>query len=119
MRDKDGDDGNAFGIGVGVNYFFRENMGVGLDSYTDGIRFPYLLNASFIYRFGNQQMLAPYAFAGFGRQWEHAAQWTGHLGGGAEYKWKTGMGVFLDGRWVLPKETSNYGLFRLGVRWGF
>jgi opacity protein-like surface antigen len=118
-HDKDGDDNNALGIGAGVNYFFTENMGVGLDTYTDGIRLPYMLNGSFIYRFVPGGAINPYAFAGLGKQWDHASQWTGHLGGGAEYNWTTGMGVFLDGRLVLPADTDNYGLFRLGVRFGF
>src|SRR5260370_1206432 len=49
-RDKDGNGHNAWGLGMGVNYFITENLGVGLDTYTDGIRWPYMLNASFIYR---------------------------------------------------------------------
>ena len=118
-RDKDGGDGNAFGIGAGVNYFFTDNIGVGVDTYTDGIRFPYMLNASAIYRFATESMFNPYAFAGFGRQWKYAAQWTGHIGGGAEYKMKSGIGIFLDGRFVLAQETSDYGLLRVGVRLGF
>jgi hypothetical protein len=118
-HDKDGDDGNALGVGAGVNYFFSDSMGIGLDTYTDGIRLPYMLNASFIYRFVTDGTISPYAFAGIGKQWDHASQWTGHLGGGAEYNWRSGMGIFLDGRFVLADETSNYGLFRLGVRLGF
>ena len=118
-HDKDGDDGNALGIGLGVNYFFSDQMGVGLDTYTDGIRLPYMLNASFIYRFINDGMFKPYAFTGLGKQWDHASQWTGHIGGGAQYDWKSGMGLFADARFVLAQEESNYGLFRLGVRWGF
>ena len=118
-RDKDGDSGNALGLGAGVNYFFRENIGISLDTYTDGIRMPYMLNGSFIYRFATDANIDPYAFAGIGKQWDHASQWTGHFGGGAEYNWKPGMGIFLDARLVLPADTSNYGLFRLGVRKGF
>src|SRR5688572_8471453 len=94
-RDKDGDDGNALGIGAGVNYFFTENIGVGLDTYTDGIRIPYMLNASVIYRLVTERALNPYGFAGLGRQWDHASQWTGHFGLGAEYKWQPNLGVFL------------------------
>jgi len=118
-HDKDGDDNNALGIGAGVNYFFTENIGVGLDTYTDGIRLPYMLNASAIYRLVTERAINPYGFAGFGKQWDHASQWTGHLGLGAEYRWQPNLGIFLDGRLVLPADTDNYGLFRLGARIGF
>jgi hypothetical protein len=118
-HDKDGDDNNAFGIGLGVNYFFSDHMGVGVDSYTDGIRLPYMLNASFIYRFINDGTFNPYAFTGIGKQWDYASQWTGHIGGGAEYTLKSGMNLFADARFVLAQEESNYGLLRLGVRLGF
>jgi hypothetical protein len=118
-RDKDGNDDGVFGPGVGVNYLFTPRIGAGLDTYSDGIRLPYMLNASVIYRFVNSSMFTPYALAGFGRQWEHAAQWTGHFGGGAEYNLKIGQSVFLDGRWVLPEETSSYGVIRFGVRLRF
>jgi hypothetical protein len=118
-RDKDGNGDNTWGLGLGVNYFLTENMGVGVDTYTDGIRVPYMLNASFIYRFATWRSIDPYAFAGFGRQWEHASQWTGHFGGGAEYNLKLGPSIFLDGRLVLPGDTGTYGLIRFGVRLRF
>lgn len=118
-RDKDGSDDDEFGLGVGVNYFFDEHMGVGLDSYAASIDWPYMLNASFIYRLSQVKPVTPYAFAGFGRQWEHAAQWTGHIGGGAEFDLRSGTTLFADARLVLADKTSNYGVVRVGVRLGF
>ena len=118
-QDKDGDGDNALGLGLGINYFFHENMGVGLDSYAAGIDWPYLLNASFIYRFSSLKPVTPYGFAGFGRQWQHAPQWMGHLGGGVEYAFASGRSIFGDARWVLPDSTGSYGVLRVGVRFGF
>jgi hypothetical protein len=118
-RDKDGNGDNTWGPGVGVNYMIGENFGVGVDTYTDGIRLPYMLNVSAIYHFASWNSLEPYALAGFGRQWKYAAQWTGHLGGGAEYNLKMGPSVFLDGRVVFPGDTGTYGVIRFGVRLRF
>jgi hypothetical protein len=118
-HDKDGDDEDELGLGAGVNYFFNDNMGFGADSYIDGVEWPYLLNGSFIYRFSQLQTLTPYAYAGFGRQWAHAAQWTGHFGGGAEYNLGSSKSIFADARLVLPDKTDNYTVVRVGVRFGF
>jgi len=69
-RDKDGADKDAWGIGAGLNYFITENIGAGIDTYADAFETPYLLNFSGIYRYPIHDMgLAPYGFAGFGRQW--------------------------------------------------
>jgi len=115
-RNRDGNDKGAWGPGIGVNYDFTPNIGVGVDTYSDGFRLPYMLNASFIYTFHTTWMLNPYGFAGFGRQWEHASQWTEHVGAGVEYETKFGPGLFVDGRWVFANETANYGAIRFGVR---
>jgi len=117
-RDKGGADKDAFGIGAGVNYFFTENIGAGIDTYADAFEIPYLLNFSGIYRYPLPDLsLAPYGFAGFGRQWEHDPRWTGHIGGGAEYRFNTNTGIFLDGRGVF--DGHAYALWRLGFRFAF
>ena len=117
-RDKGGADTDAYGIGVGVNYFIFDNIGVGVDTYADAFTTPYLLNVSGIYRYPIAQLgLAPYAFAGFGRQWEHDPRWTGHFGAGVEYRFNTKTGVFVDGRRVFGGD--DYALWRLGFRFAF
>jgi hypothetical protein len=116
-RDKNGSGRDAWGYGAGFNYFFTENFGLGADTYSDAFTVPYMLNTSGIYRYPIRNAnLAPYGFAGFGRQWDHEAQWHGYLGGGVEYRWKPGMGFFGDIRWVIPGETSNYTVIRFGFR---
>ena len=118
-RDRDGESDSELGLGAGFNYFFNSAMGIGADTYVDGVEWPYLLNVSFIYRFPELKPVSPYAFAGLGRQWAHAPQWLGHLGGGAEYTWSEGMAVFADARFVLPQDTDNHVVVRAGVRFGF
>jgi len=117
--DKDGSGHDRLGLGAGVNYFFNMNMGVGLDTYTDDVVWPYLLNGSFIYRFAQLKPIMPYGYAGVGRQWAHSPQWMGHLGGGAQYELTQGTSVFADARLVLPDKTDNYGVIRVGVRFDF
>jgi hypothetical protein len=119
-RDKRGRDKDAFGIGAGVNYFFTRNIGVGADTYADAFNVPYQLNASGIFRYPIPDTgLAPYAFGGFGRQWEFAPQWTGHLGLGLEFRLNAHTGIFLDARRVFAGQTSDYALWRTGLRIGF
>jgi len=117
-RDKSGNDTDAWGIGVGVNYFIFENIGVGVDTYADAFTTPYMANFSAIYRYPFRDLgLAPYGFGGFGRQWEHDPKWTGHIGGGVEYRFNAKTGLFLDGRWVIGGD--DYGLYRMGFRLAF
>jgi len=119
-RDKGGADKDAYGIALGVNYFITENIGAGADTYFDAFTLPYLMNFSAIYRYPLWDTgLAPYAFGGFGRQWDHAAQWSGHIGAGVEFRLNVHTGVFLDGRRVFEDRTSDYALWRLGFRVGF
>lgn len=118
-RDKGGNK-DAWGPGVGINYFFTQNIGVGADTYADAFEVPYLLDASGIYRYPiKDTAFAPYGFAGMGRQWDHAARWFGHLGVGIEYRLKPKTGVFADIREVFPTEKSDYAVFRFGFRFRF
>jgi hypothetical protein len=116
-RDKGGSSDNALGPGVGLNYFFTENWGAGVDTYADAFEVPYLLNVSGIYRYPiRNRRFAPYGFAGVGRQWEHAAQWMGHLGAGVEYSLQRRTSVFADLRGVFPDRTKDYAVLRFGFR---
>lgn len=111
---------DAWGAGVGGNYFFTQNIGAGVDTYMDAFTIPYLLNAEGIFRYPIRQTgLAPYGFGGFGRQWDHAAQWLGHVGVGIEYRWRPQLGAFFDAREVFPSETRDYAVLRFGFRFVF
>ena len=68
---------------VWVEIFSTRNIGVGAIIHMDAFTIPYLLNVEAIYRYPLQRTgFAPYGFGGIGRQWDHAAQWLGHIGVG-------------------------------------
>jgi hypothetical protein len=116
-RDRGGADQQAWGPGVGVNYFITRNLGIGADSYADAFKLPYQANASAIFRYPlGDSGLAPYGFAGAGRQWDNRAQWLGHLGIGLEYRFSERTGVFADVREVFPEKTADSIVFRVGFR---
>ena len=113
---------SRLGAGVGVNYFFNRNVGVGAEAFsenTDGV-FIDSASASLIVRFPlGEGGFAPYAFGGAGYQFERAKAWFGQIGGGLEYRFSRHVGAFVDARFVLPDETKYYGVGRLGVRFAF
>jgi hypothetical protein len=122
-RDKGGGNSSAAGTGLGFNYFITQYLGVGADTYADAFTWPYLLNANAIFRYPiPRTSIAPYAFAGFGREWWHAPQWMGDFGAGAEYRlsqigrWEHPIGFFADVRGVFPGETRDYAVVRFGFR---
>lgn len=113
------DDGR-FGLGVGVNYFFTKHFGFGADTYLERVDWPTHLDFSFIGRVPLEELsLAPYGFAGVGRQWHHVSQWTAHIGAGVEFRMNRNTGIFLDGRQVFPDRSTDFTLWRVGVRLGF
>ena len=124
-HDKGGADRDAWGLGIGANYFFNKYFGVGADSYADAFESPYLINFSGFARYPISDIIAPYAFTGFGRQWDHAAQWTGHIGLGAEAPlpllklFQKQTAVFVDWRHVLADRTRDYEVVRFGFRLHF
>jgi len=119
-RDKDGNASGKLGPGVGVNYFFNDYIGVGGDTYADAFHWPYLLNGFGIFRYPiHDTAVAPYGFGGFGREWTHAPQWLGHIGVGAEYRFRRNLGAFADVREVFPFETKEYTVVRFGIRFRF
>jgi hypothetical protein len=118
--DKDGANHNAYGYGVGVNYFITENIGVGAETYADAFELPYILNLNGIYRFPMAEYnVAPYLFTGLGRQWEHAPQWVFDFGGGVEYRLRQDLAGFADLRGVFPVDRDPSILFRIGIRLRF
>ena len=111
--------GGQPGIGIGVNHFFTRYLGAGADTGVDKFDWPNHINASLIGRYPiNQWSLAPYVFAGFGRQFHDVAQWTYHFGGGVDYRLNRKMGLFLDVCATAPDVTKNFVLWRVGIRWG-
>ncbi|MDP9292661.1 MAG: porin family protein [Verrucomicrobiota bacterium] len=130
---------HAFGAGIGLNYFFSRNLGVGLegnwlspssdkdDIGTAGlnvfVRFPC-----------KDTCFAPYAFLGpdvvfnadevaRGDTPQHSnndAFLAGHAGLGVEYRFNRTVGIFVDGRYtVVEKGHNDFGSVRTGFRFAF
>lgn len=126
---------HAFGGGIGVNYFFTRNFGLGVDAaWLSAKEAPYTskksestvihnFSASFIYRFPIDSIcMAPYVFAGGGFAVD-GAQWaTVHAGAGIEYRViPQKLGLFADTRWTYlgdryGHDDLNNVSARVGVR---
>ena len=112
----------TWGGGVGANYFFTREIGIGGDINIpdDGGNFINNVNGSLIARFPIVNSgLAPYLFGGGGRQTEPVWQWTGHAGVGLEYRFNPVTGIFADGRYMWVDKTADEIQFRAGVRFVF
>jgi hypothetical protein len=109
------------GGGVGINYFFCKYVGVGADTLSEGLNpFIYSASGNVIGRIpiGNTG-LAPYVFAGGGYQFHDDRTGFGQAGAGLDFRFARHLGVFVDGRGVVPGEHRDYGLFRGGLRINF
>jgi len=110
------------GVGVGLNYFFTRNLGIGLDAYSENTSGAFVDSASanLIFRMPiGTGGFAPYILGGGGRQFERPQMWFAQFGGGFEYRFTPQVGAFLDARWVFPEETKYYGVARAGLRLAF
>ena len=111
-----------WGGGVGANYFFTRELGVGADLNIpdDGGKFVDSVSGSLIARLPIADTgLAPYVFGGGGRQTQPAWEYFGHAGVGMEYRFNPGTGIFADARYMWVKHTSDTILFRAGLRFVF
>jgi hypothetical protein len=110
------------GMGAGVSYFFHRNIGISGYAYSESTHNHFVDNVGgdLIGRFpiGNSGV-APYIFGGGGRQFDPVIQWTWDAGGGIEWRFAPHVGVFVDARYVWADDTKDYGLGRLGLRFGF
>jgi len=140
---------HGWGGGVGVNYFFTRNLGIGVDAtwyyakeggldFRDRIRDRiegdengdhttiHNFTGSFIVRFPNDATcLAPYLFLGGGFHVD-GDQWASAHGGiGVEYRIVPNkVGLFADARWTYLGDRNghddlNFFSTRLGVRFVF
>ena len=115
-------DDTKLGAGVGANYFFTRNFGVGAETYSqnDGGDFINNATANFLARLPlGESGFAPYALAGGGYRFQEVQTWLVQAGGGIEYRFCKHLGIFLDARVAIPEKTSFYGLARAGVRFAF
>jgi hypothetical protein len=111
-----------FGVGVGMNYFFTRNLGLGGDVYSENNTGAFIDNASvnLLLRLPlGQSGFAPYVLGGGGYQFDRVDGWLAQFGGGMEYRFTPHVGLFLDARLVLPEQSKYYGVARLGLRFAF
>jgi hypothetical protein len=112
---------DAFGGGLGLNYFFSRYFGVGGEGYWwDGDSNDDVVSsfsASAILRYPiDRCRIAPSILGGVGYNFSTEDQATIHLGGGVEYRFTQRFGSFFDGRFVWTDDSNDYGLLRLGLR---
>jgi hypothetical protein len=113
---------HGWGGGIGLNYFFTLNLGVGVEAAwlnarenaslgDGGYTAIHNYSASLIYRFPIQEKcLAPYVFLGGGVAGDGENWAFGHAGLGIEYRIKPQkLGVFLDGRWTYYGDRFGHG----------
>jgi hypothetical protein len=128
---------HGWGGGIGLNYFFLRNVGIGVDAAwldmkenaafarhgsNDGNTALHAFSGSLILRLPIDHLcLAPYVYAGGGFQVD-GAQWaSAHAGAGLEYRIKPHkLGFFVDGRWTYFGDREGYGdLNNFTARAGF
>ncbi|HYG23034.1 MAG TPA: hypothetical protein VEH04_09645 [Verrucomicrobiae bacterium] len=118
--DRDNFSEDTWGLGIGGNYFVTDQLGFGLDTYVADVDWPKHIEASVIGRYPLYERyhlsMAPYGFVGIGRQFFDKGQWTGHIGGGVEYRLNHSTGVFLDLRGVFADQSKDFMVWRFGVR---
>lgn len=110
------------GLGAGVSYFFHRNIGVEGYAYSESTHNHFVDNVGgdLIARFPvGETGLAPYVFGGGGRQLDPIVQWTWDAGGGLEWRFAPHIGAFVDARYVWADKTKDYGMGRVGLKFGF
>ncbi len=141
-----GDD--VFGGGLGINYFFTRNFGIGAEGSLFDTEGDVLgtANVNLVLRFPiGQSGLAPYIFGGGGFVFnaddldsddfsdardrlddDEDARSTddvifiGHAGGGLEYRFTPSFSVFGDARYTWTEsDHGDFGQARAGVRFAF
>jgi hypothetical protein len=109
----------TWGGNVGVNYFITRNIGIGADANmsANGGSFVDAVLGDLTLRFpvGNSGF-APYVFGGGGRTTDVTWEWVGHAGLGVEYRFSRKIGLFADGRYIWPENSSDALLLRAGFR---
>ena len=111
---------DTIGLGAGVNYYFTRYFGVGAATYIDDWDLPNHIDFNLMARYPIEKWsLAPYVLLGFGRQFHDESQWTGQIGGGAEFRLNRLTGLFIDIQGVFPEDSPNLALWRFGVRLRF
>jgi hypothetical protein len=124
--------GGGVGGNLGINYFFTQYIGIGVDnsvgafwksqdSAAEGVD---SVQADLLVRYPiTSWNLAPYVMIGGGGAWGSASQGDGNVGGGFEWRFARNVGLFADARWLYGGATNmgqlSIVLPRAGVRFIF
>lgn len=115
--------GGSMGGGLGMNYFFSQDVGMGTDLNipNNGGAFVDSYTVNIIYRLPlGSSGLAPYFSGGGGRSYDPSTQWIGQAAVGLEYRSDSKAGLFVDARYVWgEKHSSDNLLLRAGLRMVF
>ena len=125
---------HGFGGGIGINYFFHRNIGIGVDGTwlygsernSGGNTTYHNVTSSLIFRFPiDAACIAPYIFVGGGAHFD-GDQWaSAHAGVGLEYRIvPERIGIFTDARFTYFGDRFDAGdqnniMARAGVRFVF
>ncbi len=114
---------DGFGGGIGVNYFFTRNIGVGVDGslYDGEVHGVWNTTGSIIARFPieGQICIAPYIYGGGGVRADGTTLGTVHAGGGLEWRVTPSIGIFGDVRYTWAENNNDALQSRVGVRFAF
>jgi hypothetical protein len=113
-----------WGGGVGLNYFFTREIGIGSDINIGDNRGHFVdhVMGNLYARFPIEPSgFAPYVFGGGGRSTDQIWEWLLHAGIGIEYRFNPITGIFFDTRYIWhTKDGSTDRLqFRAGLRLAF
>ena len=128
---------HAWGGGLGLNYFFQRNLGVGIEGILYDTTGDALGSAALnvFLRFPmDSSCLAPYIYGGVGGVFNAEdrdktlpgadkgddALLAGHVGVGLEYRVRPNIGLFIDGRYTfVDKDHNDFATVRTGLRFAF
>lgn len=115
-----GDQGDGFGGGIALNYFFMRYLGVGVEGTVfDGDKDAIWSGGGrLIARFPiDSACFVPYVFAAGGVQGNDGTTGTFGLGGGLEYRViAQKLGLFAEGRYTWAGSDDESAQVRVGVR---
>jgi hypothetical protein len=109
----------TWGGGVGLNYFFTRELGIGgdINMGANGGAFVDQAIGSVIARWPFEPAgIAPYVFGGGGRGIDPTWEWLGHAGIGLEYRFNPVTGIFVDTRYIWADKSNDRIFFRAGLR---
>lgn len=112
------------GGGTGLNFFFLRYFGIGAEAwwYDNSGEAEHNFAGTLLFRYPICSLrLAPYALVGGGASLNGRAVGTVQVGGGLEWRFVRHVGLFVDGRAVIPgdSDANTFALMRSGLRFTF